>query len=86
MNHENGSYGGHSGGIDLTGALTRANVEGRSPGRSTPWDGKGERGTSINDNTLHATEGTLCHACGAPLTTRDFVRVTSKGTRHESCP
>ena len=43
-------------------------------------------GTPVDDNALRAAEGTLCHACGAPLTARDFVRVASKGTRHDSCP
>lgn len=90
MSHENGSYGGHSGGIDLTGALTRANVEGRSAGRTTPLDPGRDNGLQDaspgDDNTLHAADGTLCCACSAPLTPRDFVRITAKGTRHDSCP
>ena len=90
MSAEKGSSGGHSGGIDLTGALTRANVEGRSAGRSTPFtsegDGDLQNGTPADDHTLHATDGRPCYACGAPLGSRDAVRITAKGTRHDSCP
>jgi len=89
MSHENGSYGGHSGGIDLTGALTRANIEGRNRKKNllqVEGDGELQDGAPIDDNTLHATNGRPCFACGTPLTSRDFVRITAKGTRHDSCP
>jgi len=56
--------------------------------RYSPLESEGDvhDGTTVDDNALRATEGTLCHACGAPLTVRDFVRVISKDTRHDSCP
>lgn len=89
MSHENGSYGGHSGGVDLAGALTRANIEARSAGGATRaglGDERDEGSGPLDDNSLHAGAGTVCHACGAPLTRRDLVRVTPQGTRHDSCP
>ena len=89
MNHENGSYGGHSGGFDLTGALTRANVEGRrarmTRSTSSAEDSRVD-GVLLDDNALHPAEDTVCSACGAPLSSRDSVRVTPHGTRHDSCP
>lgn len=89
MSHENGSYGGHSGGLDLTGALTRANVEGRRA-RMTGSTSSAEHslgdGVQLDDNTLHPGEDTACYACGTALSSRDSVRVTPKGTRHDSCP
>lgn len=90
MNHENASQGGHDGGVNLSGSMTRAYVEGRSAGRTTRSTSSArdarEDAVLLDDNTLHAPEGTLCHACGAALTIRDSVRVTPRGTRHDSCP
>lgn len=87
MTHEKGSYGGHSGGLDLTGALTRANVVARNlgGGGNSLLPADGSDGAAI-DSTLHASEGTMCFSCGAPLSARDDVRVTPHGTRHDSCP